>query len=289
MKIVHADTVPVTERKDRQRQGRFIERRLLEGEEGSIDNFQFTLVNTGGDFFSPRHRHNFDQFRFQIEGDGGFDRDGMMTPGTVGYFPEGTRYGPQSNKGDLTTLVLQFAGASGNGYTSEAQISQAVRDLKQFGEFKEGVYYPNPGTGRKQQDGYEACWEHVNKRKLVYPAERFHHPVFMNSNAFAWSPIEDQSGAAEKVLGTFDEFGTGIRFVKLAAGASYKAKGRRLYYALGGAGSANAGAGGSGAWKKGDVLYTLVDEAHEIRASEVAEFYVILMPQFKAAALAKAA
>ena len=114
MLVVHADKIPLTERKDRQRDGKFIERRLLEGAEGSFDNFQFTLVNTGGDFFSPRHRHNFDQFRFQIEGDGGFDRDGVMTPGTVGYFPEGTRYGPQSNKGDLTVLVLQFAGASGN-------------------------------------------------------------------------------------------------------------------------------------------------------------------------------
>ena len=288
MKIVQADTVPVTERKDRQRQGRFIERRLLEGDEGSVDNFQFTLVSTGGDFFSPRHRHNFDQFRFQIEGDGGFDRDGTMTPGTVGYFPEGTRYGPQSNKGDLTTLVLQFAGASGNGYTSEAQISQAVRELNEWGEFKGGVYYPREGTGRKQQDGYEACWEHVNKRKLEYPAERFHHPVFMNANAFAWNPLDGQSGAAEKVLGTFDEYGTGIRFVKLAAGASYKAKGRRLYYAVGGAGTASA-AGSGGAGKKGDALHTLVDEAHEIRAGEPAEFYVILMPQFKAAALAKAA
>ena len=181
MKIVDADKIPVTERQNRHRQGRFIERRLLEGEDGSIDNFQFTLVNTGGDFLSPRHRHNFDQFRFQIEGDGGFDRDGIMTQGTVGYFPEGTRYGPQSNKGDLTVLVLQFAGASGNGYLSEAQISEASRQLGQSGKFEGGVYFPNPETGRKQQDGYEACWEHVTKRKLAYPAERFHHPVFMNS------------------------------------------------------------------------------------------------------------
>jgi mannose-6-phosphate isomerase-like protein (cupin superfamily) len=289
MKIVDAAKIPLTERKNRHRQGRFIERRLLEGEEGSIDNFQFTLVNTGGDFFSPRHRHNFDQFRFQIEGDGGFDRDGTMTPGTVGYFPEGTRYGPQSNKGDLTVLVLQFAGASGNGYMSEAQISNASRELGQSGKFEGGVYYPNPGTGRKQQDGYEACWEHISKRPLAYPPERFHHPVFMNSNAFAWAQIEGQNGAAEKVLGNFDEYGTGIRFVKLAAGASLKAKGRRLYFSLGGKGTASAGAGGSGGWKKGDVVATGIDEAHEIRASEPAEFYVILMPQFRAAALAKAA
>lgn len=288
MQIVHADKVPVTERVDRHRDGKFIERRLLEGPDGSSDNFQFTLVNTGGDFFSPRHRHNFDQFRFQIDGDGGFDRDGTMSPGTVGYFPAGTRYGPQSNKGDLTVLVLQFAGANGDGYMSEAETAAATRDLKQFGEFKGGVYYPNEGTGRKQQDGYEASWEHHNKRKLTYPAERFHHPVFMNANAFAWQPLEGQA-AAEKVLGNFDEYGTGIRFVKLAPGGAYKAKGRRLYYALSGAGTTGPGGGGGEAWKKGDVIHTAVDEAHEIRAAEAAEFYVILMPEFKADALAKAA
>ena len=80
------------------------------------------------------------------------------------------------------------------------------------------------------------------------------------------------------------EYGTGVRFVKLAAGASLKAEGRRLYYALAGAGSA-----GGDSWKKGDVIHTGIDEGHEIRATEAAEFYVILMPQFKAAALAKAA
>jgi hypothetical protein len=31
-----------------------------------------------GDFASPRHRHNFDQFRFQLEGTMNFDRNGKM-------------------------------------------------------------------------------------------------------------------------------------------------------------------------------------------------------------------
>lgn len=106
----------------------------------------------------------------------------------------------------------------------------------------------------------------------------------MNANAFNWQPVEGQSGVAEKVLGNFDEFGTGIRFVKLAPGATFRSKGRRLYYAL-----AGAGAAGGTSWKKGDVIATGIDEAHEIRATDAAEFYVILMPQFKAAALAKAA
>jgi hypothetical protein len=287
MQVVHTDTVAPYERKERPRQGKFIERRLVEGQPGSVDNFLFSLVQTGGDFFSPRHRHNFDQFRFQLEGNGGFDRDGVMTPGTVGYFPEGTRYGPQANKGDLTTLVLQFGGASGNGYMCEAEVTETVRQMREFGEFKDGVFYPHEGTGRKNQDGFEACWEHHNKRKLEYPPERFHHPVFMNAAAFSWQPVEGQSGVDQKVLGDFDEYGTGIRFVRIAAGATLRAKGRRLYYALSGAG--NAGTAAGSAWKKGDVIHTGVDEAHEIRATDAAEFYVILMPQFKAAKLAKAA
>jgi hypothetical protein len=284
MKVVHDADVPFIQRKERQRAGVFFEKRLFDGEESLTDNFQFTLVKTGSDFYSPRHRHNFDQFRFQIEGEAGFDRDGTMTPGTVGYFPEGTRYGPQTNKGELVTLVLQFGGASGNGYMSRNSVVRAVQDLKQTGEFKDGVYYPNEGSDGKQQDGYEACWEHVNKRKLEYPAERFHHPVFMNSAAFAWAAIDGQPGVSEKLLGSFDEYGTGIRFVRIGAGATLRAEGRRLYYALSGSGTA-----GGEAWTKGDVIHTGTDERHEIRAAEAAEFYVIMMPQFKAQALARAA
>src|SRR5687768_2675306 len=137
MKVIPFEKLKLEER-GHARGGVFRFYDVARGREGAPNNFFLSLSVLGGDFFSPRHRHNFDQVRFQIEGDGGFDRDGVMTPGTVGYFPEGTRYGPQSNRGDLTVLVLQFAGASGNGYTSEAVISRAVRELRQFGEFKEG-------------------------------------------------------------------------------------------------------------------------------------------------------
>lgn len=284
MQITHTAQVDWFERKDKPRDGKFLQKQLAKGQAGAGDNFLLQLVNTGGDFFSPRHRHNFEQFRFQIEGDGGFDRDGVMTPGTVGYFPEGTRYGPQTNKGDLLTLVLQFGGASGNGYMSEEELSEAVRQLRAFGEFKSGVFHAHPDSGRKNQDAYEACWEHHFQRKMSYPAERFHGPVFMNAAAFAWMAVEGQAGIEQRVLGTFDELGTGIRFVRLAAGATYRAKGRRLYFALSGTGSA-----GGESWTKMDVLHTGTGESHAIAAKEAAEFYVILMPEFKAAALAQAA
>ena len=37
---------------------------LLQGEAGTIDNFDLSISLTTDDFFTPRHRHNFDQFRW---------------------------------------------------------------------------------------------------------------------------------------------------------------------------------------------------------------------------------
>ena len=48
--------------------GTFHYRHLLNGTPGTISNFQFDIGQTEGAFASPRHRHNFDQFRFQLEG-----------------------------------------------------------------------------------------------------------------------------------------------------------------------------------------------------------------------------
>src|SRR5690606_38458334 len=101
------------------RGGKFQACTLLQGEEGTIGNFFLTIARTFDDFESPRHRHNFDQVRLQLEGDADFTRDGIMTPGMVGYFPEGVFYGPQKNPGESLTVVLQFGGASRSGYLSE--------------------------------------------------------------------------------------------------------------------------------------------------------------------------
>ena len=71
------------------RGGAFHYRHLLNGTPGTIGNFQFDIGQIEGDFVSPRHRHNFDQFRFQLEGTMNFDRNGRIGPGTFGCFPEG--------------------------------------------------------------------------------------------------------------------------------------------------------------------------------------------------------
>src|SRR5262245_41478931 len=107
-------------------------RDLMEGTPGTVDNFQLSMGRNDKDFVSPRHRHNFDQFRFQLEGDLDFARDGRMTPGMLGYFPEGASYGPQTSEATATTIVLQFGGASGSGYLSRKEVKQGMDELRAF-------------------------------------------------------------------------------------------------------------------------------------------------------------
>ncbi|HKT16994.1 MAG TPA: hypothetical protein VJR47_03060, partial [Stellaceae bacterium] len=95
MKITHADTLE-WKRGLEYRGGTFHFRSLMEGEEGSVDNFRLNMGRSSADFYSPRHRHNFEQIRFVLEGELSFGRDGTMTAGMVGYFPEGVHYGPQT-------------------------------------------------------------------------------------------------------------------------------------------------------------------------------------------------
>jgi hypothetical protein len=98
MEIAQADELPVQERTSSGRVGTLRTRTVFTGEPGSIDNFSLRIYYQNGSFASPRHHHNFDQFRYQIDGEADFARNGRMTPGVLGYFPEGAYYGPQSDR-----------------------------------------------------------------------------------------------------------------------------------------------------------------------------------------------
>src|SRR5262249_2622142 len=156
-----------------------------------------------GDFLSPRHRHNFDQFRVQLEGTMNFDRNGKMAPGTVGYFPEGAPYGPQTSDGRSVTAVLQFGSASGSGYLSPEEVEAATGELKKFGTFKDGLFHRNAEVeGRRSTDGYQAIWEHVNGRVMEYPKPRYRDPIMADPANYEWLPIAGAPGAFHKPLGT---------------------------------------------------------------------------------------
>src|SRR5579859_4739602 len=103
MKIVHGDEVPFL-RGLQYRCGTFHSRNLMEGETGTIGNFSLVLGRNEGDFFSPRHRHNFEQIRFAFEGTLDFSKTGKMAEGMIGYFPEAVSYGPQVQaEGNVST------------------------------------------------------------------------------------------------------------------------------------------------------------------------------------------
>jgi len=239
MKIVQGDELQ-WQRGLEHRGGIFHFRNLMEGEPGAIDNFQLSLGRAGGDFYSPRHRHNFEQIRFQLSGELDFARDGTMKTGMVGYFPEGMAYGPQSQDpaSTPTTIVLQMGGASGSGYLSRDEVKAGMDALRSEGEFKDGVFRRHKDVpGKRNVDGYQAIWEYVNKRPMTYPQARYSRPFMMDPAYFEWVPLAGAPGVAEKFVGTFTERRSSARFLRLDPGASFAAEGRSLFVVLKGAGT----------------------------------------------------
>ena len=241
MKIVHGDAVE-TERGIRHRGGTLHLRWLLEGEPGTPDNFGLSLGQNGDDFYSPRHRHNFEQIRFQLDGTLDFGRDGRMTPGMAGYFPEGVAYGPQSQAAGQDpaplTAVLQFGGASGSGYLSRDEVASGMAALEPLGSFADGVFRRNEDLpGKRNADAFQAIWEHVRNRPMTYPEPRYPAAILVDPARFAWVPLADGPGVEEKLLGIFTERRTTMRLLRLAPGAAYDAAGRGIYLVAAGAGS----------------------------------------------------
>jgi hypothetical protein len=215
---------------------------LLDGDPGSpVDNYSLVITRTPGRF-SPRHRHNFEQFRFQIEGVANYGRTGKLQPGMLGYFPEGVHYGPQTQEEDesLTMVVLQCGGASGSGYAGRAAVLRGQAELRELGTFKDGVFHRNEGVpGKKNVEGFQAIWEHLHGRPLVFPQPRYDVPIFMHPDNFEEVPVEGAPGVFEKHLGIFTECRSEASMMRMEAGASYSPVGQRdIFFVLSGRGTA---------------------------------------------------
>jgi hypothetical protein len=279
MKIVQADQVKERTRIFQHRQGTFIHRTLLEGEPGTPGNFILELVRTTDDFFSPRHKHNFDQFRYQVEGEFDFDRNGKMQPGIVGYFPEGTHYGPQTSSVSSLTLVMQFGGASGNGYMTEHQLERGTEELKQFGRFEKGVFRRNEDVeGKRNVDGYQAVWEHVHKRAMKYPEPRYHDPIMIDPSHFEWVALDGAAGVSEKLMGVFTERRTQLRQLRLEPQARHRVEGRAAYFVISGSGQVNGEPYGAHT-----TVFCDHGEEATFAAATVTEILVLGLPTFAAA------
>jgi mannose-6-phosphate isomerase-like protein (cupin superfamily) len=284
IKIVHADEI--SDRAESQHRGGVSRRQhLLKGEPGTVDNFSVVIARPQ-DRYSPRHRHNFEQFRYQIEGIADYGRTGKLKPGMIGYFPEGVHYGPQTQVPNQTLCVLtvQFGGASGSGYLGRGAEADGTRELQKFGTFKDGVFHRNPGVpGKRNVDGFQAIWEHLNGRPLVYAPPRYEVPILMHPDAFHWAPVEGATGVHEKLMGVFTERRAEAGFIRIDAGATFRARGRRdIYVVLSGAGTVEGQT-----WRRFSTVYLEKGDETTLAASETTELLHFRLPNLEGIQLEK--
>jgi hypothetical protein len=207
---------------------------LETGVPGMTAEFSLSIVPEG--YFTPRHRHNFDQIRYTLTGVQSTGH-GDLGPGEIGYFPEGAYYGPQAQKGECATLVLQFQGASGRHLLSNEEMNATYQRMREAGAvFENGIYKGvTPDGRRKNKDSYVAIWEEHEGKKLTFPPSRYRAPIMMLPQNYSWVPDRERSGIETKHLGTFTEMRTGIGFFRMLANSridAVKQKDAEILYCI---------------------------------------------------------
>jgi len=257
-------------------------KRLLQGQPRTPGNFELSLVRTGSDYYTPRHRHNFDQVRLGLNGSLTWAPGRDLKQGSVGYFPEGTPYGPQTDKAGAVFMLLQFGGASGNGFMSYDELSCGFRSMRELGRFEKGTfaYVDQNGTARRK-DGYEAVWEHVNGRELEYPAPRYEEPIISHPERFDWIADASSRGVMHKWLGSFSERNVGCGFLRLNQGASFRvpsAPAPRLFFIT--AGAVQLGGRDKALGTQSALMIDSLEANVSLAADSAAELFAIQLPTF---------
>lgn len=200
-------------------------RYLLEGTPLTPENYMLQIAENLGHFRMVTHRHNFDQFRYVIQGQMNLGDGRVLREGELCYFPEGTSYGPQDDPAGPVALVLQFGGASGYGYMSPEQYRQGRAELKQVGRFEGPVFIREAEEGRVSRKlSINAIWEQSIGQRMMIPAPRYDDVIIMKPKAYRWTPLEGQAGVLRKLLGCFTERGTMAEAFLVRAGSTLRVK-----------------------------------------------------------------
>lgn len=248
-------------------------------ERGGDSQFEFNLVKFGGsEFHAPRHRHNFDQIRIGLDGVTKYGTRERLSARTIGYFPEGTWYGPTTVEEPTVQAILQLDGPGRLGYINYIAHDRAVAALKERGEFRDGFYYPNDGGPRV--DGYQAGWEEAVGRPMVYPEPRFEFPIYMSIDAFRWLDTPTP-GMRRKTLGVFGERGTALEMVSLDRDVSVEIGGdERTVVAFVYSGAVESAQGAVGMW--GACLADQPDPLSVRATTDGTEVLLVRFPDFSA-------
>jgi hypothetical protein len=184
---------------------------------------EFTWRRYDKGYGTPRHKHIFDQYRYNLSGKRQI-KDGFLEAGEVAFYPEGVYYGPQLQEEECTGLGLQFQGLTGIPYLTHKELNDARKALSAEGAvFKGGIYTKILPDGRKiNKDSHVACSEYVSGKPIEFPEGRFDKPIVMRPQGHPWIGDRHVDGVEHKRLGTFG--GSGIRFTRLQPGAKIPAR-----------------------------------------------------------------
>lgn len=195
-------------------------KRLFEGEEGSPDNYMLVMSREPNTYFSPRHRHPWDQIRFCLDGKIPIAKGLFIEAGEIGYFPESAHYGPQEGGDDRIVLLLQFGGASGQGFIGPDALKQARLEMERVGSFERGVYTRTDNDKRINRDAYEAVWDHVKHSSPAYVEPVYKTPIIMRPTALEWQ-LTDQAKIKLKRIGTFPHRNLDISAIRIEQGGEF--------------------------------------------------------------------
>jgi hypothetical protein len=275
MKIVQGDQQPIVEDGPGIRDVSTGRQTILTGDPGTPGYFLFRIFYQKGEYNTPRHRHPFDQWRYQIEGDCGYAGGAMMKPGMIGYFPECAYYGPQHADESNLTVIVQFGGPSGNGYLSAAQEAAAIEEMKTFGRFEDGVFYRNAGVeGRPAVEAFQATWEHAYRRPMVLEPAQYADPILLDTEAYRWMPVDGSPGVEQKLFGTFTDCDIRAARYKLDPGATLRVTGRGTFLVLAGHGSLE-----DQPYRKLTGLYLESEERASFHAAETTDILLLGLPE----------
>jgi hypothetical protein len=160
------------------------------------------------------------------------------------------------------------------------QTAAAKKELDKIGVFKDGVFHRNSDVpGKRNMDGFEAIWEQVTGKALVYPEPQYPAPIVMHPENYEWRRVPGAQGVERKVLGVFSDCQFPCVIHRLAPGASYSLDGRCVLLVLSG-----RGAVGDNIYRKFTALYLDTGEAARFKADLATEIVLLGMPDVAAMA-----
>ena len=278
MQFADGPAIPFKHPGTKHREGNIEFKYLLKGQEGSPQNYELSVTKTTGRFYTGAHRHNFDQIRVVLSGNFR-DETGRLTlnEGGVAYYPEATPYDIDS--GDTQVMLLQFGGASGQGFTHYDKLRSAYPVLAEQGTFKDGVFrwHNPPEGGPKQQDSYEALWEHIHGKPLTYPKARYRHAVSLNPAGLEWISTPEP-GVQVREFGCFSERHIVAAQVRVEAGAQAQLRSPdtiRIFYVLEGTGQV-----GDHALKSGCAFELVTGAEVTVSATDTLVLMDLHLPRF---------